>query len=250
MRRDLALVAALALAGLLAAVLQAPVVVRAVLLVPLVLVLPGYAIAANLFARGTIGSIERAIYSVTLSIAVVAVGGLLIQLMLGLGRDVWAVFLAAVTIYAALRLRGEAPGESIAWPQAIPWPLPVGILAFILAGVIAALAIASAGDGLREAQAKIRFTDFWLLPASAGVVPAGGERLEVGLRSHEGRPVRFDLRLSRDGSVISRQSLKLRGGEEWKQTFVVAKAPHGVPVLATLTREGKPYRRLDVVPPR
>jgi uncharacterized membrane protein len=249
MRRDLALVAALALAGLLAAVLQAPVVVRAVLLVPLALVLPGYAIAANLFARGSIGSIERAVYSVTLSIAVVAVGGLLIQLVLGLGRDVWAVFLAAVTISAALRLRGEAPGEPIAWPRAIPWPLPVAILAFILAGVIAALAIASAGDGLREAQAKIRFTDFWLIPDGAGPSP-GSEQLEVGLRSHEGRPVHFGLQLSRSGRVISSQSLELRGGEERKRTFLVAKAPRGVPVLATLTREGKPYRRLDVVPPR
>ncbi len=250
MRRDLALVAALALAGLLAAVLQAPLAVRAVLLVPLVLVLPGYAIAANLFARGTIGSIERAVYSVTLSIAVVAVGGLLIQLVLGLSRDVWAVFLAAVTIYAALRLRGEAPGEPTAWPRAIPWPLPVAIVAFILAGVIAGLAIASAGDGLREAQAKIRFTDFWLLPEGASTLPVGGERLEVGLRSHEGRPVRFGLQLSSDGLVISRQSLKLRSGEEWKRAFVVARAPAGVPVLATLTREGEPYRRLDVVPPR
>jgi len=250
MRRDLALVAALAFAGLLAALLQAPLVVRAVLLVPLVLILPGYAIAANLFSRGTIGSIERAVYSVALSIALVAVGGLLIQVVLDLGRDVWAVFLAAVTIYAALRLRGEAPGEPIGWPQAIPWPLPVAILAFILAGFIAGLAIASAGDGLREAQAKIRFTDFWLLPAGAGTVPAGGEDLEVGLRSHEGRPVRFGLQLSSDGRVISRQSLRLRGGEEWKQSFVVAQAPPGVPVLATLTREGEPYRRLDVVPPR
>jgi uncharacterized membrane protein len=250
MRRDLALVAALAFAGLLAAVLQAPVVVRAVLLVPLVLVLPGYAIAANLFARGTIGPIERAVYSITLSIAVVAVGGLLIQLVLDLDRDVWAVFLAAVTIYAALRLRGESPGEPIAWPQAIPWPLPVATVAFVLAGVIAGLAIASAGEGLREAQAKIRFTDFWLLPDGAGPLASGGTRLRVGLRSHEGRPVRFGLQLSRDGRTIARRSLRLRAGEEWTRTFVVPEAPRGVPVLASLAREGQPYRRLDVVPPR
>ncbi len=249
MRRDLALVTALALAALLAALLPAAVAVRATLLVPLVLFLPGYALAANLFAPRTVGWIERAVYAITLSIATAAAGGLLIQIVLDLGRDVWALFLVAVTVYAALRAPNEE-ATRLRWPRAIPWTLPVATVAFAVAALLAALAIASAGQGLRDAQAKIRFTDFWLLPANASTVPVDGEQLEVGLRSHEGRPVRFGLRLSSDGLVISRQSLKLRGGEEWKRAFFVAGAPRGVPVVATLSREGVPYRRLDVVPPR
>jgi uncharacterized membrane protein len=246
----LALVAALALAALVVAVLPAAVWLRAALLIPLVLALPGYAIAANLFAPRSIGWIERGVYTVALSIAVAAVGGLLIQLALDLSRDVWALFLAAITITAALRVRSEGPGERFAWPRAIPWTLPVGIVAFAVAAVIAALAIASAGEGLRDAQAKIHFTDFWLLPHGGSALAPTAEQLEVGLRSHEGRPTRFSLQLSRAGRVISTRSLALRGGEEWRQLLAVTKAPRGVPVIATLDRDGKPYRRLDFVPSR
>ena len=128
--------------------------------------------------------------------------------------------------------------------------LPVAIIAFALAGVIAGLAIASAGSGLREAQAKIRFTDFWLVPAGAGPLAPGEETLEVGLRSHEGRPVRFSLQISRAGQILLARSPSLRAGETWEHTFAVTEASPGAPVIATLTREGKDYRRLELVPPR
>ena len=70
MRRDLTLVVALACLAFVAALLSAPVLLRAVLLVPLVLVLPGYALAAALFPPGTVSPAERGVYSVGLSIAV------------------------------------------------------------------------------------------------------------------------------------------------------------------------------------
>jgi uncharacterized membrane protein len=248
MRRDLALTSALAIAALVVALLPAATWLSAALLLPLVLVLPGYALAAGLFAPHTVGRIERAIYAVTLSIALVAVGGLLIQLVLGLGRDLWVVFLVAVTLGATLRAHRQYPVEPLGWPERLPLALPVAVIAFAVAALIAALAVASAGDGLREAQAKIHFTDFWLVPA--GTVAPSGEELEVGLRSHEGRPARYSLQLSREERVFFSRSVSLRAGETWKQPFVVTKAPRGVPVVATLIRNGKRYRQLDLVPPR
>jgi uncharacterized membrane protein len=250
MRRDLALVSALAIAALVVALLPVATWLSAALLLPLVLFLPGYALAAGFFAPRTVGRIERAIYAVALSIAVVAVGGLLIQLVLGLSRDPWVVFLVMVTLGAALWAHRKHPVEPLVWPAGISPALPVAILAFALAGVIAGLAIASAGSGLREAQAKIHFADFWLVPVGAGSLASGEETLEVGLRSHEGRPVQFGLQLSREGQILLGRSVSLRAGETWKRTFAVTEAPRGVPVIATLTREGKSYRRLDLVPSR
>ncbi|HUC06916.1 MAG TPA: DUF1616 domain-containing protein [Solirubrobacterales bacterium] len=250
MRRDLALVIALALAALVAALLPAPTWLSATLLLPLVLILPGYALAANFFAPRTVSRIERAVYVVTLSIAIVAVGGLLIQLVLGLSRGVWVAFLAATTIGAAWRALRRYPDRPLQWPAVVPWPLPVAGVAFLIAAVIAALAVVSAGDGLREAQAKIRFTDFWLVTTSAGALAPGEEQLEVGLRSHEGRPSRFGLRLSREGQVFFSRSLRLRAGESWERSFAVTDTPPDVPVVATLTRDGERYRRLDLVPQR
>ena len=250
MRRDLALTSALAIAALVVALLPAATWLSAALLLPLVLWLPGYALAAVFFAPRTVGRIERAVYAVALSIAVVAVGGLLIQLVLGLNRDLWVVFLVAVTLGAALRAHRLHPVQPLSWPERISPALPVAIVAFAIAGLIAALAVASAGDGLREAQSKIHFTDFWLVPNGGGSLAPSGERLEVGLRSHEGRPTRFDLQLSRADHVFFSSTRRLLAGETWQRSFVVTKAPRGVPVVANLIREGKSYRRLDLVPSR
>lgn len=250
MRRDLALVSALAIAALVVALLPVATWLSAALLLPLVLFLPGYALAAVFFPPRTVGRIERAIYAIAISIAVVAVGGLLIQLILGLSRDPWVVFLVMVTLGATLWAHRRHPVEPLVWPAGVSPVLPVAIIAFTVAGVIAGLAIASAGNGLREAQAKIRFTDFWLVPAGAVSPASGEETVEIGLHSHEGRPVRFVLRLSRAGQVLLGRSLSLRAGETWERSFAVTEAPRGVPVIATLTREGKSYRRLDLVPSR
>lgn len=247
MRRDLALAAALAFLALIAALLSAPVWLRAPLLAPLVLFLPGYALAANVFAPKTVGITERGVYAVVLSIAITAVGGLVIQLALGLGREVWAIFLAGVTLYASLRILVDGQSDPLPVPSSVSWRIPLAAVIFVLAGVIAALAVISAGEGLRDAQAKIRFTDFWLLP---GARPgAETDDLSVGLRSHEGQPRRYALELTRDGEVLAEEDVRLRAGEKWEKSFAVSAAPRGVPVVAVLNRDGAPYRRLDVTPP-
>jgi uncharacterized membrane protein len=216
-------------------------------LVPLVLLLPGYAVGANIFAPKTIGIAERGVYAVVLSIAITAVGGLVIQLALGLGREVWAVFLAGVTLYASLRIVVDGRSDPLSLPSSISWAVPVAALAFVVAGVIAALAVISAGEGLRDAQAKVHFTDFWLLPD--GRSGAETDKLVVGLRSHEGQPSRYTLELTRDAEVLSHEDLQLRAGGKWEKSFAVSAAPRGVPVIAVLSRDGAPYRRLDLVPP-
>ncbi len=248
MRRDLALVVALACLAFVAALLTPPIWLRAPLLVPLVLVLPGYALAANLFPPRSVSPAERGVYAVGLSIAVAAAGGLLIQLVIGLDRDVWAALLAVVTVTAGLRgLRGE-DGRRVAAlsPSQLPRSLPIALAVFLAAAVIAAMAIASAGDGLREAQAKIHFTDFWMLPEGDSGASTTSATLAVGLRSHEGRSTRYTLVLSRGGAPLATDRLRLHAGEQWERDFTVTRAPGNVPVLATLERDGLPYRSLGL----
>jgi uncharacterized membrane protein len=231
-----------------AALFSAPVWLRAPLLVPLVLLLPGYALAAILFPLRTISPAERGVYTVGLSIAVAAIGGLLIQLVVGLDRQIWAVFLALVTIAAAVRgLRGPDRAWSLPSPATMPRSLPAAIAVFLVAAVVAGMAIASAGNGLREAQSRLHFTDFWLLPGGA---EPGATAVTVGLRSHEGHPVRYTVRLSRGGAPIAAEPLTLRAGQEWEETFEVAKTPGDAPVLASLGRNGLPYRHLDIAVPK
>jgi uncharacterized membrane protein len=247
MRRSLAIVVALACAGLLAALLPAPVWLRAPLLVPLVLFLPGYALAANFFPPNAASTSERTVYALTLSIAATAVAGLLTQAVLGLSREAWAIVLFGVTACAAGRaLRAAAPPAPTA-PRRIQWALVPALVAFALAAGIAVLAIVSASNGLREAQAKIRFTGFWLLRERTDAA-SGATALSVGLRSHEGKKTRYVLHLSHGGVPILTRAIELRNGERWEREFSVEQTPTGGPVIATLNREGQPYRRLDVTP--
>lgn len=246
MRRDLAFVVGLACVGLPAALLPAPVWLRAVLLVPLVLLLPGYALAANLFRPGTVGASERLVYSLALSIAVTALGGLLTQIVFSLGRDVWAVLLCLITICAAVRALLEQPRPDSGRLR-IPWALLPAVIVFALSGVLVAFAIVSADHGLRDAQAKIRFTSFWLLPSKAGATTAN---LSVGLRSHEGAPTSYVLRLSREGRPLLTRTLELNTSEEWEGSLSLSTTPTDSPVIAKLSREGIPYRHLEVTPPR
>src|SRR5215218_2729989 len=90
-------------------------------LVPLVLVLPGYAITAVLFPAGTIDRGLRVALVVALSVAATALSGLVLQVFVDLSRGVVAVALAGITIAAALAaLARRKPGTDERAPPASP----------------------------------------------------------------------------------------------------------------------------------
>jgi hypothetical protein len=87
----------------------APVRVTAGLL--LVLVLPGYALTAALLPRRSLGRPELALCALGLSLAVAALGGLLLNFAGHLSRPAWDILLVAVTVggCAIARRRGLSP---------------------------------------------------------------------------------------------------------------------------------------------
>jgi uncharacterized protein DUF1616 len=209
------------------------------LLIPLVLFLPGYAIAALAFPPGSVGPAERSIYAVTLSIAVAAVGGLVLQLAIGLDRVSWAVLLAVVTLVCIVQ--GVRLGR---YPKPrrprLPWALPLVVVAFAAAGLVSAMAVVSAHDGLLDSRARAAFTDFWMVPAKAAATPDGS--FVVGLRSHEREPSRYLLRLSHDGRLLHEGEVVLRPGRQRVWDFVAPAGPG--PVVASVSQDGEPSRRL------
>jgi len=84
------------LCALVLLVPAAPVRVTAGLL--LVLVLPGYALTAALLPRRSLGRPELALCALGLSLAVAALGGLLLNVAGHLSRPAWDILLTAVTI--------------------------------------------------------------------------------------------------------------------------------------------------------
>ena len=116
-----------------ALVLLVPVApVRVTAGLPLVLVLPGYALTAALLPRRSLGRPELALCALGLSLAVAALGGLLLNVAGHLSRPVWDILLTAVTIACcaiAGRRRtgddtsGQAPGAvrpALSW-RALSW---------------------------------------------------------------------------------------------------------------------------------
>lgn len=208
------------------------------LLVALALFLPGYAIAALAFPPGTLGPAERGVYAVALSISVAAVGGLLLQLAIGLDAVAWALLLVAVTVACGARaaqigrLRWPSPPRSASG-------LPLAVAAFLAAGAIAALAIVSAQDGVAESRARAHFTDFWIAPEKASTTSPAA--VVVGLRNREGEPSRYRLRLSRAGETVAIRRVTLPPGHRRVWSFSV---PAGSSRLVAAMRRGSdpPHR--------
>jgi uncharacterized membrane protein len=221
--------------------------VRSILAVPLVLVLPGYALQAMVFPTRGVGIVARAVFTLGLSLAVAAVGGFVLNWTpAGLRSGPWALWLGAVTLGAALvalRRRGPDVARPV-WPaiglQPRQWLL--GGLAVVL--VVAAYVIASVG----AAQPTTTFTQLWILP-DGGATNA----VRLGVRSAEASPLTYRLQLKVDGQVVREwPAIRLAPREQWTTE---APLPAGVanpgPIEAVLYRAdggAQPYRHVALWP--
>ena len=140
--------------------------------VPLVLVLPGYALTAFCLPgrspRGFSPLLWRGLWTVGLSLAVAVLGGLVLNLTpAGLTRVSWAILLAGVTILALavtawLRTsspRTGSPRTGRGWRPTRPTGVAAGyaVAALALAGAATWLAVASGGW-----QQTPAFAQLWL----------------------------------------------------------------------------------------
>ena len=158
-------------------------VVRVILALPLVFVLPGYTLTELIFHRRSLSASHRFIFSLGLSIAIVVLGGLILNLLSsGLRESSWAVFLGLVTIVfsliVAFRRRG-APVNGARLPK-----LRFSISSFVLLGLAIAVAFFTVVyDANSEAQQPHPgFTQLWMLP----VTQAGKScAVRLGVQSFE-----------------------------------------------------------------
>src|SRR5258708_16677585 len=137
---DLYLTIGLTLAAwVIAALLPLGDPLRTLLVLPFLLVLPGYALTAALFPN-QIGLAERLLLTLALSISVTVVSGLLLNLTAwGLQGTTWIVWLGGITIAACMLALARRqryltpnlavnPGASAAWlPSAATTPIALAI---------------------------------------------------------------------------------------------------------------------------
>jgi uncharacterized membrane protein len=243
--RDLTAVAALALLGLALALLPGSGWVEGAVLVLLVLVLPGYALAAALFQPRSIPAAERTVYSIALGIAVVGLSALVVQVLFNLDRGLWVGLLLAATLvacWAAQRRRELLPFESAPPRVEPPSVNPLAVVAMLLAVGIAVAAFSIAVHSTKDSRADAHFAELWVLPrtgADAGPVESA---VSIGVGNHEGRRVSFRLRATRGKEVVARWTVRLARGERWQTSLRTPRPSATAPLRVTLLRDGRVYR--------
>jgi uncharacterized membrane protein len=245
---DLLAVDVIALAGL-ASVLLASIdwmvlgfyPIQAALTLPLVLVFPGYALAAALFSRGSLAASERILFSFGGSLAVAVLGGLLLNLTPGgLNAGAWTSLLVAVTLAASaiaiirrVRATEEAPVEKVRRPRIIS---PLQGVAFALALLVmgGAVAVARVGD---ERQPEPAFTQLWLLPATQ----QGPNTVKIGLQNMEQVSELYHVQLKQGSTVVGDwQQIAVQPGQKWETSLTLPKNLGDTIVEADLYRMDLP----------
>jgi hypothetical protein len=213
----------------------------------LVLVFPGYAVAALILpdrpARtGTSGVLWRGMWTVGLSLAVAVFAGLLLNLApVGLTRLTWTISLTAITLIASV---ASSFGRSRHQPPQTSRTPSSRAGAWIVAGYTAgAVAFAGAAVGLAMAsvgwQHSPGFAQLWLVPARGTTAsePDVSGHVALSVRSQYRGAETFHLVLLRGTSTVGTWDFRLDAGQSWERDVT---AVAGQRLTARLTTVGEP----------
>jgi hypothetical protein len=214
----------------------------------LVFVLPGYAASAALFPPRAIGRDLRLVLTVVLSLAALALGGLVLHLVTALGRGTFVGLLAVVTILAAaVALKGRQgmrAGRSRRRSQ--PRPL-IGVAVALAATIgLTGVAIAIASAGAHRQIDKSHFSALWMVPQGGGRVPPSEPPVVVGIGNQEGKTVDYRLAVRQGGREIGTWKMALDDGEEWEITLPAEALSDTGTLVASLHRFRQTYRRVSI----
>jgi uncharacterized membrane protein len=243
--RDILILSALTIIAVaLAFVLPPDWVPGRILTLPLVLVLPGYALTSALFSRQALEVPKRLVFSLGLSLAIVVLGGPLLNLTpFGLRAGSWAVLLGGITLAACVVtfIRRRRQGIPVAgWPEV--WNagftfrqgLLLGLAVLIVCGAFAVSIIGA------QRQPSPGFTQLWILPASAANAQ---HAVSLGVSNMESTTMEYRLAVNVNGKVVKEwPSIDLNPNEQWDATLVIPQSRQAgaVRVEADLYRANAP----------
>lgn len=226
---------------------------RAILAVPAVLLVPGYAwvLALRRWTSWTPKAADAVAFGVALSFAGVALGGIALSaLSIPLTTTSWGLLVAALTtpaLAAVLAPAGARPGVLTGSSRDRP---RVGV-AVLASGLVVAAALAAAVTvSLRSDDIDREPTTELGLRRTTG---AAGERLlAVDVRNSEGRAITYVLHLRNAAGEIARVERRLAAGAAWVALVdLAAVRPRGLAISALLFRADRPrlpYREVRIAP--
>ncbi len=191
-----------------------------ILTLPLALILPGYALSSALFPKGSLGVPERVVFSLSLSLIIVILSGLVLNLTpFGLRTNSWAVCLGGITLGAsciALKRRRGQDKPASRWVME-RLTFRQGLL-LVLAGVIICGAVAVSINGASQ-QTHTAFTQLWILPVRGA---NSKNTVRLGVSNMEPQAENYLLEVDVNGLLVQVWSaIDLKPNENWETTLVL-----------------------------
>ncbi len=232
-RWDLAAVVAYAVLATAAVWALEPGGIAGLLVAPLLLVCPGYALVRAIEGRPHVDALELATATLALSFATAALGGLLLNALdVRLTARAWSTLMLVVTaaaaaVAAAHAARADEPTHRRSI-RVRPMPLLAAVAACLL--LVAAAVIAHRSQRSLDRRTSV---------TTLGVAPFGdGSRLSISVVNAESAPDRYRVRIEADGHTTG-FALALKPGERWSGIRRVPRLAGG-PVRVQLFRGKQP----------
>jgi hypothetical protein len=241
----LAVIAVTLLALVAGLISRGPNPVLTAVTLPLVLFLPGYALIALILPYGHLGFPERIALGLGVSIAIAALGGLLLNaLHVPLGATSWRLALAAFTLALALLALWRRTSGKLAPPGALSarmTPREVSLMG--VGALLIGLALGLGAVGAAR-PAGGPFTAFWALSDQAVI--------RVGLENSEDTAITYRIAVQAGDRLVAEwPQVSLPAGGHWQAEATVPASLRGQTVDALAYRSddlsGQPYRRARVV---
>lgn len=209
---------------------------------PLVFILPGYAIIAAIFPDQSLSLIERLLYSLGLSLTIMILGGLgLHATPWGMQKYSWICFIAIVTLSASgVALYRRWSRHTTPSRAKTGLSLHQGLL-LTLSLVVLISAIGVAYYGAQQQQTL--FTQLWIMPADK----VGANTVRLGVDNFESVEMTYQLKLTEGNAEVNQwQYIRLAPGERWDTTVELPSEPSASTIVeAVLYRidvPNQPYR--------
>ena len=247
-----------------------PLLVGALLAIPLVFILPGYTLTRALFHRrpadalsassnGLIlqprlkigqpfGAVDLIIFSLGLSLVIDVVTGLLLNLVpVGLQWQSWTFSLGLVTAVFALLAYARDKSAHVQSKPAHVWHIPLKEYA-LLGSALVVVALSLWLAIIRPPQSQAGFTQFWMLSSTQA---NNSCTVLIGVHSFESAPTIYRVQVMSDGTQLALwPSIMLTTQQEWDRVLPVSPAVGGSTVvdaqLYRLDQPGVIYREVHV----
>jgi uncharacterized membrane protein len=199
---------------------------------PLVFILPGYALTAALFVERQPELLVRVVFWLGLSVVVVILGGVVLNLTpAGMHAGSWALFLASVTLGACVMVlirrkeQGMPPmGLLRTGHSGLPFfkALVLGLAALIVCGAI----VLSITDALQQPYAG--FTQLWILPENGSA--GAKDSVRLGVSNMESTATAYHLVVDMDGKMVKQwATIDLQQYKQWQATLALPPSGHTGP---------------------